>query len=160
GWEAGAYWGLDQTAGLLRCERLYRASLGATAGPPGEHLDCAAGQGLIGRAWASGKPAYAEDVRQDAADPCAALARELHVAGALAFPISDGQQTYGAMTFFSSTRLKRDDKLLDVIGELGRQLGQFIARKGDQQRLAQSEERFRQLAENIHQVFWMADAPE
>lgn len=74
--------------------------------------------------------------------------------------------TIGEETAVASMQLGASDYLLkDRLGRLGpaihRALEQFQLKQSHQrgvEALRESEERFRQLAENIHEVFWMTDA--
>jgi PAS domain S-box-containing protein len=169
GWEAGAYWRVDQDTGVLRCTDVYQAPSVALPELPGdEPLTCKPQECLVGRVWSTGQPAWVEDLRagQDCAgQDCAGqdcarrgLADPLRLQGAFAFPIMLDQEACGVLSFFASRKFKRDEQLQDILAALGNQLGQFIARKRDEEMLQRNEERFRQLAENIHEVFWMADA--
>jgi two-component system cell cycle sensor histidine kinase/response regulator CckA len=159
--EAGAFWRWDADAGVLCCNDVYQDP--SAAQPNLLHsnpLTCNPEQGLAGRVWSTGKPFWVEDLLRTKDFPCLEVAVPLQLHGAFAFPILMGQKVCGAMTFFSCQKLRKDEQLLDIMGELGKQIGQFIARKQDEEKLLRSEERFRQLAENIDEIFWMADAAD
>jgi PAS domain S-box-containing protein len=158
-WEVGAFWRFDPGAGAFCGVEAYQASFAALPkGPDVRSVTVQAEQGLLGRVLATGKPTWVEDLLGTEGPLHTALAAPLQLHGAFAFPILLGEEVCAAMTFFSSRKRKREAQLLDIVAGLGKQLGQFIARKRDEERLQRSEERFRQLAENIHEVFWMADA--
>jgi two-component system cell cycle sensor histidine kinase/response regulator CckA len=108
-------------------------------------LACRPTHGLPGRVWATGKPAWTEDLlgTKDGC-PCRTLAGVLQLRGAFGFPILLGQEVYGIMTIFSGRKQKRDEQLLDIMAELGKQLGHFVARKRDEEMLRRSEEQLRQ----------------
>jgi PAS domain S-box-containing protein len=170
-WETGAYWPVDADAGVASCGNVYQSGGGWKGEgdgikpsplhpPPSTQLTCKPEQGLPGRVWSTGKPAWVGDVLTTKDCPCLALARTCQLHGAFAFPILLGQKVCGIMTLFSCRKEKRDDQLLDIMAALGKQLGHFIARKQNEEMLHRSEQRFRQVAENINEVFWKTDAKD
>jgi PAS domain S-box-containing protein len=138
GWEAGALWDLDAGTGLLRCTALYQAGQPGVAG--GEPLACAPGEGLIGRAWASGKPAWAADLLSGPDVLGAALAAPLQLRSGFAFPIVTGQTVCGVVSCFTRRRQKRDEKMQDVLAALGKQVGLFVAKKRSEEALKAAKE--------------------
>ena len=160
-WDACAYWSLDPSRNELNCAGVYKAPFSANPKPlDAKTLTCQLDQGLVGRVWTSGKPDWSEDMLRSDDDSCFGLAAELQLRGAFAFPVLMCQEVCGVLALFSSQKQKRDPWLTDIMSEFGKQLGHFIARKRDEEMLQHSEERFRQLAENIHEVFWMVDTRE
>lgn len=135
GWEAGAYWQFDRAAGVLRCAERHPAGEGNPPGVAAEGLRCAPGQGLAGRVWSTGKPAWVDELGGSTDDPSLSWAGSLPVQGAFGFPVVLDGQVEGALTFASVRPLKRDRQLQDIMAELGKQLGQFIARKRAEERL-------------------------
>src|SRR5438093_529098 len=75
----------------------------------------------------------------------------------LCFPILAGVEVLGVMEFFRHEIQPLEEQLVLMFAAIGNQLGQFIERKRAEQALRESQERFRQLAENIQEVFWMTD---
>ena len=67
GWEHGAYWTVDPAADVLRCANIW--TLPGLTFPEFDDASRAAtfarGQGLPGRVWASGHPAWIPDVTKD-----------------------------------------------------------------------------------------------
>jgi PAS domain S-box-containing protein len=144
-WEVGTYWRFDPEDGVLRCAEMHEAPfLALRPGPDAEPPACRPDQGLIGRAWSTGRPSWVEDVQGVQDGPSLALAGPRQLRGAFAFPIVLGEEVCGVVTFFSSRKLRRDELLQDIMVGLGRQLGQFIARKRDEERLQRSEDQLRQ----------------
>jgi PAS domain S-box-containing protein len=131
GWDHGAVWEVMPGANFLKCVQTWRA--------PGLNLDnfdevCktlkfAPGIGLPGRVWESGKPTWIEDVVEDANFPRAKIARAEGLHGALGFPIVLGGDVLGVIEFFSREIQKPDEPLLEMLGTVGSQIGQFIERK-------------------------------
>ncbi len=158
-WDACAYWSLNPSTNELCCSEFYQAP-GVTTHPELDttSLICKQGQGLPGQVCATGKPVWIEDLLRMEDSPCLALAAPRQLRTAFAFPIMLGEVVCGVVEVFLARSQKREPWLLDIMGEFGKQMGHFIARKLDGAMLQRSEERFRQLAENIHEVFWMVDA--
>ncbi|MGH8662977.1 MAG: PAS domain S-box protein [Burkholderiales bacterium] len=104
--------------------------------------------GLIGAAWFEGKPHWIEDMRTNTAfnRRHSALAFGFH--SALSFPITADGETIGVMEFFGRDVRKPDEVLLQTVGSIGRQIGQFIQRKQAEQALRVSEERYRDIFES------------
>ena len=129
-WELGAVWLVDPATDELRCSEIWST----------EEIDARAftrlcrrsrfarGAGIPGRAWAEGEPIWVSDV--------AAMARSSRVrntAGiglhtAFAFPITVGDQTVGAIEFFSTDIRQPDAERLALIASIGGQLGLYIGR--------------------------------
>ena len=129
-WELGAVWLVDPATDELRCSEIWST----------EEIDARAftrlcrrarfarGAGIPGRAWAEGEPIWVSDV--------AAMARSSRVrntAGiglhtAFAFPITVGDQTVGAIEFFSTDIREPDAERLALIASIGGQLGLYIGR--------------------------------
>jgi PAS domain S-box-containing protein len=131
GWEVGAIWRVDSKEELLRCVEAWQT--------PSQNLadfdratrtrTFARGVGLPGRVWAQGEPVSIEDVAVDANFPRrdAAVKEGLH--GAVGFPILLGGEVLGVLEFFSCQIQKPDARLLEMMGAIGSQIGQFIERR-------------------------------
>jgi PAS domain S-box-containing protein len=86
GWDAGALWGVDLDAGVLRCLGVWHE---ASVRIPAFEAACrrqtfTPGVGLPGRVWSSGKPAWIPDVGQDDNFPRAPVASQEGLHGAFA----------------------------------------------------------------------------
>ena len=137
GWEHGALWYVDRHADRLRCVQIWH--------PPGSafaefeaisresHFE--RGVGLPGRVWATGRPAFIADVTQDANFPRAPAAAREGLHAALGFPIVIGGDTVGVMEFFSRDIREPDAGLLDMLGTIGSQIGQFMERRRAEEEL-------------------------
>lgn len=136
-WDVGAIWRIDEHARVLRCLDLWQAP-GIQARPFEEfsrQTAFAYGVGLPGRVWASGKPTWIADVTQDANFPRGPVAAVVGLHGALAFPIKLNDQVLGVFEFFSRDICRPDDDLLEMLGSIGSQIGQFTERKQAQEAL-------------------------
>ncbi len=99
------------------------------------------GIGLPGRVLASGKPAWIIDVTQDTNFPRAKLAEDLGVKAGFAFPVLVGAEVVAVLEFFSSEAMPPNEPLLEVMANVGTQLGRAIERK-------RAEDELRHLADH------------
>jgi PAS domain S-box-containing protein len=130
-WEVGAIWRVDSKEELLRCVEAWQTSLQNLSDFDRATRMCtfARGVGLPGRVWAQAEPVSIEDVAMDANFPRrdAAVREGLH--GAIGFPILLGGKALGVLEFFSRQIQKPDARLLEMMGAIGSQIGQFIGRR-------------------------------
>ncbi|MCZ6808042.1 MAG: GAF domain-containing protein [Deltaproteobacteria bacterium] len=89
----------------------------------------APGVGLPGRVLSSGAPAWIEDLTVDPNAPRAQQAKDIDVRGAFAFPVMVENQVAAVLEFFSRDTEPPDEPLLDVMGQIGVQLGNVIHRQ-------------------------------
>ncbi len=87
------------------------------------------GIGLPGRVWQSAKSIWIDNVVPDKNFPRNIVAKEEGLHGAFGFPIMSGKKIFGVIEFYSNEILQPDDNLLDLMSDIGSQLGQFINRK-------------------------------
>jgi signal transduction histidine kinase/CheY-like chemotaxis protein len=92
-------------------------------------LNLEKGLGLPGRIWASGKPAWVENVVDDPNFPRAGTAAREGLHGAFGFPILLGGDVWGVIEFFSSEIREPDNELLRLVAGIGGQIGQFTERR-------------------------------
>jgi PAS domain S-box-containing protein len=156
GWAVGAVWWIDSRANRLRSGELWHSAktcadeFVALSG----RTTLAKGVGLPGRVWASGQPAWIRDVTKDANFPRAPAAAQCGLHGSLAFPIRIDSDILGVMEFFSALVQEPDADLLETLGAIGSQIGQFMKRKTAEDALRQGEERFRSLIEATAAIVW------
>ena len=134
GWEYGALWDVDTRAGVLRCTATWSAAAESFEAFAGNSRDrtFGPGEGLPGRVWASGTPAWIPDVLCDPNFPRAAMAARDGLRSAIGFPITVGTTLRGVMEFFSRQPQEPDEALLDLFAAVGRQMGVFMSRKAAQ----------------------------
>lgn len=130
-WTLGEIWQIDPDNAVLRLSFIWNSPRANAAEFEAfsRQISFAQGEGLPGRVWKSGKPAWIADVTQDLGF-CrrdAALAMGLH--GAFAFPIRLRDDAIGVMVFFSEDPQEPDDDLLEMFDTLGLQIGGYIERK-------------------------------
>jgi len=109
----------------------------------------ASGIGLPGRIWATHSVEWVgENLNNDHSKYSeSVLPGNLHTA--LGFPIQGDGDILGVMTFFSREIQHLDEDLLQVMANLGSQIGQFIKRKQAEEALRHQQEKTEQLLLNI-----------
>ena len=109
GWEHGAYWTIDRSADLLRCANIW--TLAGLTFPEFDSASCAAtfprGDGLPGRVWASGHPAWIPDVTKDANFPRAPVATREGLHAAFGFPVLLRGEVQGVLSFSAARSASR-----------------------------------------------------
>ncbi len=88
-----------------------------------------AGIGLPGRVLSSGKPAWIIDVTKDINFPRAKLAENIGVKAAFCFPVFVGNKVAAVLEFFTPEAVEPDEQLLEVMAQVGTQVGIVIERK-------------------------------
>jgi PAS domain S-box-containing protein len=132
GWRLGAAWEPGAgSAGPLHCVAMWAApgsdlSAFETATRSAEFRP---GEGLPGRVWASGRPAWIVDAAADTSLPrrAAAIACDLHAA--FGFPLRSDRGVVGVMEFVASGPIEPDPELLATMEALGAQVGQLVERR-------------------------------
>lgn len=130
-WEVGSLWRVDSDAKFIRNIDICHATSKAT--PEFDRLTQTLtfekGKGLPGRIWASGKPAWIDNITNDPDFPRAGTALREGLRGAFGFPILLGQDVWGVMEFFSAEIREPDDDLIMLAAGIGGQIGQFTERR-------------------------------
>lgn len=131
GWDAGAVWVLEPHLALLRCVAIWHApSLDIPKFETATRRSYfPRGAGLPGTVWDTAKPTFVADVPSAGTCPRAIAASQEGLRAALAFPIAVGGTVLGVLEFFSDEIPEPDTDLVDILGALGSQIGQFIERK-------------------------------
>ncbi len=150
GWVVGGLWEVDRRARELRCVRMWHAPVeGAVSDAIEGFVEGSRrtvlrrGEGVPGRVWSSGAPSWITDVGGDANFTRAPLADRGGLHGAVAVPILLRGEVLGVMEFFGREVRIPDEDMLETMGSIGVQTGQFIERREAEETLRLSEERFR-----------------
>jgi PAS domain S-box-containing protein len=130
-----------------------------------EKTRLASGTGLPGRVHASRKPAWVVDVTKDQNFPRAEAAGKSGIKSGLAFPIlvfpaktgNAKPEVVAVLEFFSTEAIEPDEKLLEVLGLIGAQLGRVVERERAEAALRESEERFASFMRNLPGVATIKD---
>lgn len=131
GWQTGALWAVEPLLNLLRCVETWHAPGAACTGfeAATRARTFSPGDGMPGRVWSTGQPAWIPDVTKDTNFPRSTLALREGLRASLGFPIAVGTTVVAVIEFFSPEIREPDHDLLDMLGALGSQIGQFIERK-------------------------------
>ncbi len=137
GWACGARWVLDKRDNILHCEEAWGIAepavqefVAATRGMLNQRIDPAGKvAGVVRRVWDSAAPVWVADVQEDADFRRLAAARQAGLRTVLGFPVMIEEEFYGAMEFFATELWPPDRELMNFSGQIGSQIGQFLARK-------------------------------
>jgi diguanylate cyclase (GGDEF)-like protein/PAS domain S-box-containing protein len=134
-WHCGSRWTWDKDAGVLRCHETWgidspeisefmaaSANLVLQPGDLGE-------QGLVRRAYRSGRPVWIADLSRAPGFRRAELAAQANLHGAFCFPLMLGDEVLGVMDFFHRDAREPDAMLISAAQSIGSQIGQYIVRK-------------------------------
>ncbi len=150
GWDVGFFWTVNEEEETLVCRRSWHrpdmrvqefetASCSRTFKP---------GEGLPGRVWVSGKPAWILDIAQDGNFPRLAPAVNYGLHSAFACPVVVGDHTVGVIEFFTNRIREADADLLETMATVAGSVGQFIERKAAEDDLRRSEQELADFFEN------------
>jgi PAS domain S-box-containing protein len=131
GWPLGTVWEVSPGGQTLRCVAVWEAPDEDVQEfrKLSERLTLAPGEGLPGRVWETGDPAWIGDVVEDENFPRARAAAAVGLRGALSFPIRSPHGIVGTMEFFTRDHTEPDDALLACTAVLGSLVGQFVVRR-------------------------------
>ena len=144
GWEFGAIWETPESPDEpLRCLDTWCASSASTRtfSQVSRLTELPPGQGLPGRVWASGEPAWVVDVQADPSFHRAGAAADAGLQAAFCFPVRSAKGVLGAIEFLSSELREPDGALLATVASLGSQIGQFVERRRAEEAVRDSEGR-------------------
>ncbi|TAK03081.1 MAG: PAS domain S-box protein [Candidatus Manganitrophaceae bacterium] len=150
GWDLGIFWKTNDQVRVLTCVETWQAP---TTNP--SEFEAISrekifwpGEGFPGQVWTRGEPVWLTEVA-DVADFLRAVhAVEMGIHSALAFPIRSGSGVSGVMEFLSREIRRPDVELLQMLSNIGTQIGQFIDRKEAERALLESETRKRAIFES------------
>ncbi len=145
-WDCGVFWRIDKVAGVLRCINQWQRPAIEIESFVEATWQCVlrSGEGLPGRVWAAGKPAWIVDVMEDGNFPRGAQAREAGLHGGFGFPLQVGGEVEGVIEFFSRHVRLPDDELLKMIDDIGLKIGQLGERARTEEALRQTEAQLQQ----------------
>ena len=134
-WHCGARWVQDKDAGVLRCHEYWGVDSpeiqeflvenSKHTMEAGDRSD----QGLVRRAYNTGKPVWIADLSRAEGFRRAALAAKADLHGAFCFPLLLGNEVLGVMEFLHRDVREPDDALISAAQSMGSQIGQYIVRK-------------------------------
>src|SRR5437660_1541116 len=106
--------------------------------------------------WQAGKPVWSTDLPRPAGAPVR-LAGKGGRFGTFAVPVVSQDRTIAMLTFSGHTTREPDKSFVDAAPAIGSLFGQFLSRKDAEERLRQSEARFRSLTQRSSDFFWESD---
>ena len=115
------------------------------------------GVGLPGRVLRSGRGEWCENALTDDNFPRAHTDREIEVRGGFAIPVLCGREVVAVLEFFSDRPQERDTALLDLVGQVGTQLGRVAERERAAAKLVDQLEYTNHLIESASDAFVAVD---
>ena len=156
GWDCSRYFSVDASGSMMRLEQAW-----SVATPEAERfiadsakLGFAPGAGLVGTAWQSGEPLWVPDAQSD---PRARLAASGWSRAAFICPVHSEGRTVGILALASRSPRLPDERLMQAVGVIARQVGQFVQRNRAEGVMRESEQRFRSLIELSSDFYWETD---
>ena len=142
-WDVGTLWLHDARGACLHPSEIW---MSPSTGPHdfiarARKVTYAVGEGLVGRVFQTGEPAWMDDATKSSNFRRAELAAAAGLHGAVWFPVRHGAEVFGVVEFFRRDTRTADEETLLAISALGRQIGQFIERVHTESALRESEER-------------------
>lgn len=165
GWKVGTFWVLKEATEADSSTRFYFECRNTWQEPSfRSHAFAEAcknnrlnsDQGLPGQVLRAGRPMWSSDIVNEPYFVRAKVAKQVGIRTALAFPVKCGAQTCGILELFSDESRPADHTLIDLVAAFGSQIGQFFQREQATELAKLNETRFKQLAENIEDVFWIS----
>lgn len=99
------------------------------------------GEGLAGMVLATGRHSWVRNVREDPRSRRRKIGEEFGIISGFAFPVLIGKEVVGVMEFFSTYPVPPDQLLLNVVDQIGTQLGRVVERKRAQDEIIQAKEK-------------------
>jgi PAS domain S-box-containing protein len=159
GWAAGGLWEpAAEHDGQLVCRALWSA---ASFDAADWEVACRAtalepGDGLPGRVFADGLPAWIERLPEDL--PRAAAAARAGLRSAFCIPLLGARGPLGAVEFFSQEPQPPSPELLATMASVGGQIGQYLERCRAEEELRDSEARMRAMLDAAFDAIVVMDA--
>jgi PAS domain S-box-containing protein len=138
GWQVGVLWSVDHQEEVLHCVDVWHSPILEADQFQSACLSMmfVKGTGLPGRIWETGKPVWIPDLKKDENFARGPVAESSGLRSGFGFPILLGDEVIGVIEFFTQEIRKPDAELLETIGSVGRQIGQFQERKRAEEKLA------------------------
>jgi len=141
-WVLGELWIVDEPSGVIRFADTWHQRGGAFEAFAGAGRARALGrdQGLAGLVWGSGRPTMLADLGDDPDFVRAQAAAASGLRGAIGFPIrNDAGLVVAVIAAYGREPMPLDERLLAVMTDVGRQIGQFVERKRLEERMRMEE---------------------
>jgi PAS domain S-box-containing protein len=159
-WACAARWRLDERDNRLHCIETWSvedASIRAFLEESARATFVPGRSGLIREVLATGTSVWIADVTEKPDFLRGKLAAAAGLRGAFALPVLLGDRVLGAIEFFGRESRQPDPWLLQTAMNVGRQIGQLMARRAAETAMRESEARFRSLTELSSDWYWQQD---
>lgn len=107
------------------------------------------GAGIVGRVWQRAEPIWAPDIVTDDRALLGARAEILGLHAIMVFPMTAKGLTVGVLEFLSHEIRQPEPEVIEMLGVIGRQVGEFILRMRAEERLQETEDRFQLMIDNV-----------
>ena len=140
-WDFGVFWRVDSLSQRLRFGAAWRrlGGLPSALEATDHSMVVERGIGLAGRVWERGLPEWISEIAADRSHLGPFVAETDGFCTAFAVPILLRGECLGVLEFFAAAPRLADLELLEMMGSLGSQIGQFIERHQMRARVVQSE---------------------
>jgi signal transduction histidine kinase len=98
------------------------------------------GEGLAGLVYESGRPEWVIDIADELPRGGVGPPEDLGVKSSFAFPVKVGNRVVAVLQFFSLGKAAPDIEILDVMGNIGTQLGRIVERNEAQRELSSRQQ--------------------
>ena len=102
------------------------------------------GEGLPGIVLATGKHTWVREVTKDPRSRHGRFKGNCGIVSGFAFPVLIGREVVGVMEFYSTYPVPPDQRLLDVVDQIGTQLGRVVERKRAEDAIIRAKEKAEQ----------------
>jgi PAS domain S-box-containing protein len=99
------------------------------------------GEELAGRVLATGEHTWVRDISKNPLFQQGRFSKGMGIASGFAFPVLIGKEVVGVMEFFSTHPVPPDQRLLDVVDQIGTQLGRVVERQRSEDEIIQAKEK-------------------
>jgi PAS domain S-box-containing protein len=137
---------------------LLKSGVGWKDGAVGQALVDARTDSQAGYTLLSNSPVVASDLRSETRFTSPPLLSEHGVVSGMSVVIPGTERPYGILGAHTARQREFSQDDVNFLASVANLLAIAIERKHAEQALKENEERFRQLSENIQEVFWMTDA--
>jgi PAS domain S-box-containing protein len=155
--DAAIFWRLDEASKHLRVVDLWSApsvSLGEYENIC-RSMVLGSGENIAGRVWERNAPLWVGGHAGDMSRSLMSEPAKVGLKTSFALPVRSDEKVLGVVQLLAFETLEPNPERLQMMNALCSQFGQFIERKETEVRLRDSEMLFRQLAENISEIFWI-----
>ncbi|MDF3010103.1 MAG: domain S-box protein [Burkholderiales bacterium] len=161
GWECGLFWKLEPAGSLMRRSAHWAMPAVPEAGEFAEasrDLTFAAGVGLVGAVWQSGETLWLADSTGDPRALRKGLSQRTGLRAKLLVPVRAPKRVVGVLEFACRRIREPDKRLMQALGVIAGQIGQFLQRAEAERAMREGEARFRSLTDLSSDWYWEQDA--